>query len=918
MPRPRSRSRQTSKNRLGTFFGKKDWRGERIGILGGLREILLAILCGILPWWFGANDPPAVALACQIILVISLLTLAESVVIQRRQNLTWGRILFSVPAMAFLLIGIYGLIQWAEVGPQWLARLSRSRHESWKAWGGQEQLALPGDASVYRQRASLAWLGDEVLESVIWLGVLWALVVSVMRLPGRWGPLRRHAAVMVVSGVAMGLQSMLQAMTFTGKILWIRQAGIVISSAGPFFVHSHLAAYLNLGLGFALAHVLFLNWNPKLAGAEEHLFTDERTGAGRGFLGIYAVGLLMVSVLAARSRGGMLAMVLGGCVLGLTVLYAGRRMRRISAGPNNWLWLIALAVVVSVSLTMLTDVFAIFSSARGIVGGAGGHAAGIRRLVWGLAWRTWRQAPLWGTGWGSFVWASQTQYRPSVDHNTHAESDYVQVLPEGGLLGVVLVLVALVALLAGCLRLLRRLNNPGQFALVAGALFGLTAAAWGSLTENNLRTAGVALPVLVTAAHVIRLSVGWKWFEGKLSSDEAETTRVGLAERLVGLVVGVVLVGVASAGVWQTGQVNKAWGILRPAGLRQAGTDLIGEVSSQTSDASLENARVALPMIEAVLPGWGDYHLLRMLVERETFQRRLKAELVAEGVSEKEAGARSQVLQIGVLLNGLPEGQRAEAKKSLMAEPLMANHMQVAAQSLTRAWRDQPSSSMVHMELAAMNWLVGRGPSVKQCLERALGLANDRIDMLLRVGQVGKALGEESLAVEAFSRCLDVPEYRPEGWYGQMNAWITPGMLDAISARSARVAVRAGEELVGQSDVAGRRKLGEKALEMLRQPGSLTDAESAWLRARATWLIGDRVEGLSQMKMALALNPEDLEVRALQIDWLIQSDRATEAVEQARVMMYLWPNDPMVKNLLEKAVDAEARGPGRREEGAKP
>ena len=918
MPRSRHGSRHSSQKRLGTFFGKKDWRGERIGALGGLREILLAILCGILPWWFGANDPPAVSLACWLILGISLLTLAESVVIQRRQSLTWGRILRSIPVITFALVACYGLLQWSEIGPGWLARLSRVRHESWKAWGGQEQLALSGGTATFRQRASLAWLGDEVLESVIWLGVMWTLAISVMRLPGRWGPLRRHAGVMVVSSVAMGLQSMLQAMTFTGKILWVRQAGIVISSAGPFFVHSHLAAYLNLGLGFAVAHVLFMNWNPKQAEQEEHLFADERTGAGRGFLGIYAMGLLMVSVLAARSRGGMLAMVLGGCVLGLTLLYAGRRMRRISAGPNNWLWLIALAVVVSISLTMLTDVFAIFSSARGIVGAAGGHAAGIRRLVWGLAWRTWRQAPVWGTGWGSFVWASQTQYRPSVDHNTHAESDYVQVLPEGGLIGVGLVLLALIALVAGCVRLVRRLNNPGQFALVGGAVFGLTAAAWGSLTENNLRTAGVALPVLVTAAHVIRLSVGWKWFEGKLSQDEAETTRVGLAERLVGIGVSLVLVGLASVGVWQTGQVNTAWSLLRPAGLRQAGTDLIGEVSSQTSDASLENARVALPLIEAVMPGWGDYHLLRMLVERETFERRLKAELLAEGVSEKEAESRSQVLQIGVLLKGLPEGERGEVKKSLMAEPLMANHLQVAAESLAKAWRDQPSSSMVHMELAALNWLMEQGPSVKQCLERALGLAGDRIDMLLRVGQVGKALGEEGLAVEAFSRCLDVPEYRPEGWSSQISAWITPAMLEAISSRSARVAVRAGEELVSQADVSGRKKLGERALEKLRQPGSLADAESAYLRARATWLIGDKDEALSQMKMALALNGQDLEVRSLQMDWLIQAGRATEAVEQARVMMYLWPNDQAVKNLLEKAVDAEARGAARAEEGTKP
>ena len=329
-----------------------------------------------------------------------------------------------------------------------------------------------------------------------------------------------------------------------------------------------------MGLGFALAHMVFSRWDSvQVEEHEESLFADDRSGAGRGFLQIYVSAILMVSVMATRSRGGMLAMVIGCSVLGLVIIKAAGRMRKISMGQSGWNWLIGFAVVLSIGLTMLTDVFSVFSKSRGVTGSAVGHSAGIRRQVWGLAWRTWLQSPLWGTGWGSFVWSSQTGYRPSVDHNTHAESDYVQVLTEGGIIGSILVMLTIFGLIWSCGRLVRRLERPNHFALVGGALFGLVAVAWGSLTENNLRTAGVAIPALVTAAHLVRLSKGWKWFEIKMSQEVAESTKIGFAGKAVGVIAGALMVFVAWFGLIETKMINRVWTILRPAGVHQAGTD---------------------------------------------------------------------------------------------------------------------------------------------------------------------------------------------------------------------------------------------------------------------------------------------------------------------------------------------------------
>ncbi|MFM7127882.1 MAG: O-antigen ligase family protein, partial [bacterium] len=546
---------------------KRSWRGERIGLLGALREIVLGILSGVIPWWFGANDPPAIYLISSLILVLGLLTLVESIVQNKQTNLLWRQVLLAPPVAVLGLVSIFGFIQWVEISPDLLQTLSPNRFKLWEELGGKSIIVPVAGGPSFQLPARIAWLEAEVYESVVWLASLWVLCVCVLRLPGRWGPLKRHSLVMVVSASLMGIQSMLQAMTFTGKILWIRQAHIVISSAGPFFVHSHLASFLNIGLGFAIAHICFMGWQGRKTEDQEHLFNEQRQGVGKGIFWVYSAGLIMVSVLASGSRGGMLAMLMAMALLAAVWVVFAQRLRKIASGSMEWKWVIGLAVAVLFSLTLFTDVFAIFSRARGLVGREGGHAAGVRRRVWALAWESWKDAPLWGTGWGSYVWASQRHYHSAVGYSTHAESDYVQVLPEGGMIGMLMLLAGLAGLFWCVLRVVRKVEQPNQMALVGGCVFALVAVAWGSLTENNLRTAGIAIPALITAAHLVRLSAGWQWFESKNWDEELAAKKVRIPSRVFGVSMGILLVSLAWIGRQQTWQVNWAWGLLRNADL---------------------------------------------------------------------------------------------------------------------------------------------------------------------------------------------------------------------------------------------------------------------------------------------------------------------------------------------------------------
>jgi O-antigen ligase/tetratricopeptide (TPR) repeat protein len=152
---------------------------------------------------------------------------------------------------------------------------------------------------------------------------------------------------------------------------------------------------------------------------------------------------LLVGVLCTRSRGGTAAMLLGLIVV--TLLWLRR-------GPLA----AALATLAGVGAILLVVLWP-DAEFQGRLQGLNDAAAavGSRGPIWLDSLRLWTHVPLAGSGANSFgmlfpqitSWATDRQA-------THAESDYLQLLAEGGVLGVLLVGALLGAC---CLPLLRAL-----------------------------------------------------------------------------------------------------------------------------------------------------------------------------------------------------------------------------------------------------------------------------------------------------------------------------------------------------------------------------------------------------------------------------------------------------------------------------
>src|SRR5947209_5966376 len=82
----------------------------------------------------------------------------------------------------------------------------------------------------------------------------WILFQAVLGLDRPLPAFRRFGVATAVNACLLAVFSVIQWLTWNGKVYWVRDAprpDLSWYSGGPFACHNHLAAYLNVGLGFA-------------------------------------------------------------------------------------------------------------------------------------------------------------------------------------------------------------------------------------------------------------------------------------------------------------------------------------------------------------------------------------------------------------------------------------------------------------------------------------------------------------------------------------------------------------------------------------------------------------------------------------------------------------------------------------------
>ncbi|MDR3639342.1 MAG: O-antigen ligase family protein [Isosphaeraceae bacterium] len=837
--------------------------------------VLLLMVC-LAPWAFGAVEAWAQFLLVLGVLVLGLLRLPQQ----------WGRsersALACLPSVALGGLLVLALVQVIPWPARALGLVAPGQASLRKALLPSAPERVAGDSApeVSLPRRSVSSNPEGTLQAAAGLACAWIVFQSVLSLGGGFAPYRRFALALVANATLLSLLSVIQRVAWNGKIYWLRDAPG--GSAGPFVDHNHLAAYLNLGLGLSLGF----------------LFAPVRDAGRRGLEGAklwagYAAGLIAVGVLVSLSRSGFLGMV-AALVCAAVTLRADRL--RLAAGFGGVLVVIALFFgALGGTLPYQKRIATLL--------GADPYANRLR--VWTGALRAWPEAPVLGTGLGTFATATARFYPFDAGETyVHAENEYVEWLVEGGLVGIALVATATAGTFLLGRRALRAAPTPARRALTLGGLIALVTLVVHSGGDFALHIPGVALAAVALAAHLARLGL-----RGDPRGQIATAVPAPTWVRRVPWAACTALLGgtmvLVPAFRWARAEVHQGY-----AGMPLEGA-LFQTLATQDDDETgLDESRAGLEQALRDRPNWAEGHVGLGLVFLKLYERTAR-EALASRVADpvlRDSFARPLWLSLRVRASSPEEPLTAAALLKLDA---VRAFLVPAARCFLEARRCDPLRPLPHTKLATLSFLLEGGDPGPVYLERALRLAGGSGLETARVAEVAVLWGELDLAARCWRRELALGTRPWADIADTANAFLPPGRILAEVVPDGPLAVRFAQRLYPTpSGAAARRLFAEEALRRLGRDKARPEAQRLEFGAEAHLLLGQRDKARARMLAALALEPARCDWRKTLVEWLIAWGRLDEAHAQARLAVSLAPADPDARAALELAAEALAHSDG--------
>jgi O-antigen ligase len=277
---------------------------------------------------------------------------------------------------------------------------------------------------------------------------------------------QRAVWTMITMGTLLAIFGIVQRVTWNGHLYWVGPEITVGAPFGPFVNRAHFAGLMVVIVPMALA--LMLAWRQRRPPTRRWRVTwrdkvrDWAAGEGSAAnLVPFLVFVMGGAALISGSRGGMLAllaallaMVVGSAATGQS--WVGRTVR------------VGLAVLLIVLAAAWIGGDVLYGTVERLSAELGQPTESPRLLIWANAMTLWLEKPVLGTGLGTFgVAFPHVRTIEAAVVYTHAESDWVQLLTDTGVLGLALALSTLVSV---ALVLAQRLRGaPGR----AGRVFAL-------------------------------------------------------------------------------------------------------------------------------------------------------------------------------------------------------------------------------------------------------------------------------------------------------------------------------------------------------------------------------------------------------------------------------------------------------------
>jgi len=436
------------------------------------RGLLLAYLCW-LPLPFGSVIERA-----QLPLVVGALAICAMAALARTTasapiELTRAFRLWTIGAMLFAVVVALQLV------PLPNALLGALSPESLRIWSDADRVAAL--AGVAAPAAAHPISVDPEL-TLVHLFRVFAYLAAFLAAALLMRRHRHRIALAVVLGAAAVFETLfgVREAALHRYAIWGWVNKLVFNrTTGTFVNPNHFAHYaaIVLPLGIYLCVRAWHDAAPTGVPLRRHIVRLlEKRLIGFGF-GVVVVFACLVAILAAQSRGALVALVGGVAVVGAIVSGRHHALRR-----GVMIAVAALAIVAAIVLLLGLNVARFQENDTATFGGRG--------VTVKTAFALWKQFPLFGTGLGTFAEVSSMTGvgSPALLIN-HAHNDYAELAATTGVVGL---LVALVPLLAGYVALLRMTFGARAAELTwtrrayqAAALTSLTIALIHALIDFN-------------------------------------------------------------------------------------------------------------------------------------------------------------------------------------------------------------------------------------------------------------------------------------------------------------------------------------------------------------------------------------------------------------------------------------------------
>ena len=602
----------------------------------------------------------------------------------------------------------------------------------------------------------------------------------------------------------------------------------------------------------------------------------------------FVVTFLAVAVLAAASRGGILAC--GAAVLVTTLTSLGR-----DSGVNrSGIFLAIVAAIVLIMLTTLEMDQAILDRLETISQEATSQT-NPRYRVWQLAVSN---PSYWlaGCGLGTFHFGIIPMQVAQNGWTYHAESVYVEVLSELGVVG-------LVCMLAGLTWLIKQIAVSDKNTTVdnlsrQAVLFALTAIGLQSTVDFSLILPAIFLPLVCVVGCYIGRSVLEKPTKPTRKSHYRREPSIATSTTrwqswlLVSIVSVCIIQGIAPLLGFAMGEALEHWHRRNPSGSAEFRPQTILRVTRflPSAEKDLQTARIRQARVESRV---AESHRWPAETTSDVRERLSEAELIAAAVRAGD-GLLADLRRVAL---GVPD-----AVSELVVS---SRESQRAATACVQDWR--------------ASWGIARGDCGQlSTADRAANYA--RLALLTkhdpslqqRVGTEAILAGEREIGTDFLRRCLAANPSQAVRIVPMVGSLLTAEELDVVLPGSQLVRANVAQSLEKIAKNNSKAEVAETAQAMMRKIDLTTLAEEAqnatdWLTV--AWLAENRKDfeaTLNALEKAALLSPLYHEIRWRKAQLLDQFGDTAGAIREMEQAIRRAPQNATYKAYLEELQSRKA------------